>query len=379
MAAAAAPPAPSAHALIKLAADAAPAEGEVFAELALAPGDTVARLAERACAKFGWGVPTRARLFLVPREPGADEPPSPSDEARAAELTRTHWTLERAGVASGAWLLARVLAPAAAAPPALPPPPPPAPAQPAREAPAVSVSEIVGPLFEDEARAALRHFVNRVCPWAASVSDITARSALELSGDEGGAVESRQVDIFAYVAEADVGGECVDERESGAFVVRPDDGLPAQPALRAAAIPAGTCFSPADRSVVGPHKYLVAEAYSGKNGRTIVDKAAQLDSAVEFIVRRFADRSGVAVRDVTEVVGAAMLFFPSPSGEKRRDVLAARVASVRESLGRHRHLRRLARAGRLVVVVLDVSQAPHSHAQRSVALALAGRLRILAE
>ena len=37
----------------------APAEGEVFAKLEKRAGDAVTDLAERACAKFGWGIPTQ--------------------------------------------------------------------------------------------------------------------------------------------------------------------------------------------------------------------------------------------------------------------------------------------------------------------------------
>jgi hypothetical protein len=112
-------PAAAAHAqascvYIKRAGD-APADGDVFAELLILPGDTVARLAERACAKFAWGTPSQARLLLVDHPHDADEPPSAEQETVATELTRPHWALPRAGVRSGSWLLARV-----------PPPPPPA-------------------------------------------------------------------------------------------------------------------------------------------------------------------------------------------------------------------------------------------------------------
>ena len=93
----------------------AAADDEVYAELAMLPGDTVARLAERACAKFQWGSPSQARLRLVERPPDAEEPPSTDEEALAVELQRPHWKLARAGVGAGAWLLARLPAAAAAA------------------------------------------------------------------------------------------------------------------------------------------------------------------------------------------------------------------------------------------------------------------------
>jgi hypothetical protein len=120
---------------------------------------------------------------------------------------------------------------------------------------------------------------------------------------------------------------------------------------------------------VGPHKYIVGEAYSGENPRTIAAKIRQLDTAVDFIVRRFVDRSGLPVTDPTEVVGAAMLFFSS-TRKARRDTLAALIDVVQQSLGSHLRLLRLSQAGRLLLVVLDRSQMPHSYAQRCMATAL---------
>ena len=117
---AAADHAQASYVYIKRAGDAA-ADGEVYAELAVLPGDTVARLAGRAVAAFPrWGAADagQLRLHLVERPPDADEPPSADEEALAVELKRPHWTLARAGVGAGSWLLARVAPPAAAAAPA---------------------------------------------------------------------------------------------------------------------------------------------------------------------------------------------------------------------------------------------------------------------
>ena len=129
---------------------------------------------------------------------------------------------------------------------------------------------------------------------------------------------------------------------------------------------------------VGPHKYIVGEAYSGGNPRTIADKIQQLDTAVDFIVRRFADRSGIDVTDTTEVVGAAALFFSSAQ-RSRHNVLTDCVRMVRQRLGSHPRLQRLSRAGRLLVVVLDRSQTPSSFAHRCMVTSLAGRLDIVFE
>jgi len=77
----------------------------------------------RACSKFPrWGADAgQVRLHLVVHAPGGDEPTA---EAEAAALEgrrlQSGWTLERAGVLPGAWLLARV--PPAEVAAALPPP-----------------------------------------------------------------------------------------------------------------------------------------------------------------------------------------------------------------------------------------------------------------
>ena len=101
---------------IKRTGVAPPVEGEVFAELSIFPGDTMARLTKRACVEFGWGAPTLARLHLVPHPPGGDEPSAEVEAAalRGARL-QSGWTLERAGVVPGSWLLARFSLPAAGA------------------------------------------------------------------------------------------------------------------------------------------------------------------------------------------------------------------------------------------------------------------------
>ncbi len=104
--------APASYVYIKRAGGAA-ADDEVYAEVAILPGDDVADLAKRACAKFGWGMPSQASLFLVDHPPGGDEP-SAEVEAEAMAPSRrlqSSWTLMRKSVTAGSWLLARVPAP----------------------------------------------------------------------------------------------------------------------------------------------------------------------------------------------------------------------------------------------------------------------------
>jgi hypothetical protein len=107
MSAAAAP----AYAFIKRVGDA----GEAFAEVELLAGDTVARLAARACALGGWGPPTRAHLHLVAAAGCGDEPSAAAESAAlASPRLQAGWLLAHAGVAPGSWLLAAVSTPPAA-------------------------------------------------------------------------------------------------------------------------------------------------------------------------------------------------------------------------------------------------------------------------
>ena len=94
-----------------------PLADQTFAELMLLPGDNVARLVGRACDKFGWGAPSRCRLYLVAPPDGDDEPSAVAiSDALAGERLQSSWPLVRAGIGPGSWLLARVPPPPAAAP-----------------------------------------------------------------------------------------------------------------------------------------------------------------------------------------------------------------------------------------------------------------------
>ena len=95
-----------------------PVEGEVYAELEKRAGDTVARLAARACTEFKrWGADAgQVRLYLVPSEERARallRESAASDIFESGALFPGD-TLERAGVKAGSDLLARVALPAAA-------------------------------------------------------------------------------------------------------------------------------------------------------------------------------------------------------------------------------------------------------------------------
>ena len=78
-----------------------------FAKLETRAGDDISDLAERACVKFShWGVnAAQISLFLVAAE--GDDMPTPSAVDSARHLDQIGWSLSRAEISSGAWLVAR--------------------------------------------------------------------------------------------------------------------------------------------------------------------------------------------------------------------------------------------------------------------------------
>ena len=80
-----------------------------FVEVSIVEGDTISRLAKRACTEFPhWGTADLLSLYLVAA--GGDE--EPTEEAIDAVLSSggrlgVGWSLSRAEVSSGAWLVAR--------------------------------------------------------------------------------------------------------------------------------------------------------------------------------------------------------------------------------------------------------------------------------
>ena len=97
---------------------AGPDPDEGFAPLSTVGLSSVGFLADRVCIKFSrWGAADagQVRLYLVPHE-GIRKPLAEAEaEASAALLDEPALSLVDAGVLSGAWLLARVSLPAAAA------------------------------------------------------------------------------------------------------------------------------------------------------------------------------------------------------------------------------------------------------------------------
>jgi hypothetical protein len=78
-----------------------------FAEVEIKEGDTISRLAKRACAEFpSWNAdPSQLSLHLAAE--GGDDLPSSSAVGSARHLDQIGWSLKKAGVYPGAWLVAR--------------------------------------------------------------------------------------------------------------------------------------------------------------------------------------------------------------------------------------------------------------------------------
>jgi hypothetical protein len=133
-------------------------------------------------------------------------------------------------------------------------------------------------------------------------------------------------------------------------------------------LPAEQRFSPTDATRMGPHKYFLAEVYSGQREEKWKAKAQQLDTLCEFLKSRWQDRHpGMpAVTDVTQIVGAAALIFSAGASNRKEALLRAHELVTAHITEQCPNLARLAAAGRLLVIMLDKSQAPITLFQRSV-------------
>jgi hypothetical protein len=179
----------------------------------------------------------------------------------------------------------------------------------------------------------------------------------------------READIICCM-EGDTFTPCLAQPNEGAGIVE----LPGvhEPALPAMPLPAEEIFSPSDATRMGPHKYFVAEAYSGQSDKQRGEKAQQLETLIEYLKRRWEDRhesiEGLPrVTDITQIVGAAALVFSSSSEVGRARQLQRAEELVGRKAAQLPNLRRLAAAGRLVVIMLEKGQAPNTHFQRFMA------------
>ena len=83
------------------------ADAGSFAIMGIVEGDTIGHLAERACIKFPSWKADSAQISLYLVAAGGDDLPTPSAVDSARHLDQIGWSLSRAGVSSGAWLVAR--------------------------------------------------------------------------------------------------------------------------------------------------------------------------------------------------------------------------------------------------------------------------------
>jgi hypothetical protein len=398
----------SAFAWIKLAA----APENAFSKVFFSPGQDVADVADLACKAFRhWALDARqVRIHLV-----AQSGEEPGDEAIQAALATKRLAVS-AVVAAGAWLVAAHLHSRAPPTSALAPgrlicggggggnyggggggvgggsgggsgggggsgagsggsgggggggggsaaEGRASPTLPAAKLP--SVSEVVGPTFEGEARDIVSALFRELCPWATDRSPLLSRT-LNRGGNQ------READVMCYV-EGDSLAPCAALAASGACLV----GLPgpALPALPSMPLPPGRRFSPTDGSRKGPHKYFLAGVYCGPKAKVWTEKTVQLETLCQRLRIRWQDQhAGLEglppVTDVTQVVGAAALIFSAGDGA-RLDVLGEAQQRVARSIAAQcPNLARLAAAGRLLLIVLDKAQAPSTFVQRSVSVHL---------
>ena len=245
------------------------------------------------------------------------------------------------------------------------------------------MTEIVGFSFEQEAFAVLRgRTLQSLCSWAADLSELEGRNEMYYmvsdtspSAKQGAKKKiQRQVDLFCYCS-GDTGSPCTAVAEAGVRLVKPADDV-FEAALPAVDLAADAEFSPPDRRR-GPHKYFIGEVYSGEREGSRIDKVRQLEAALEFLCRRFTDRTQIDVADPTQLVGAAMLVFPTLAGTTRSEQFDAALALVRTNAGPC--LRRLMRAGRLALTLLTPDQAPNTYGLRSLASEQLAQGRLLRE
>ena len=94
--------------------------GQVFGKVSLSGCADVADVAKRACEEYPhWGVNAGQVALFLAADGGEDAPSPESIVALVADRTKRlgeAWSLERARIGPGSWLLARIPPPPAAAP-----------------------------------------------------------------------------------------------------------------------------------------------------------------------------------------------------------------------------------------------------------------------
>lgn len=236
-----------------------------------------------------------------------------------------------------------------------------------------AATDLIVSVFEDDASSALHSAIAGVFPWAFSASEIQTGRTPRLFDDK------RDSDIFFYTYGDRLTSSTPDDDAGVAVIVpRNDDFLKALPAV---SLPSGVPFSPAnsDPPFKHPPKYVIGEAYGGDKDDARRDKVRQLETLVAFALKRWLDqqpKKNHLVTDCTSVIGAALLVFNAcdvlPSNGrlvKRKAVLNKIVSYVSDMVTAmdFPNLHRLARARRLLVVVLSKHQASATFSIRALA------------
>jgi hypothetical protein len=225
-----------------------------------------------------------------------------------------------------------------------------------------SVTDFLGATFESESRSVLQSMLRGTCPWLGEDAELRSRSLVHDDGSK------RQADIFGYVTEASAAPSLSDADNGLQFLDPRDFGAAVAPPAPPVSLSAQQRFSPADVSGGGaPRKYVLAECYGGAAFDKWPAKLAQLETLIEFTVRRWSDRISVAVPDLTSVVGCAGLVL-SAGTQARRDVLKRACTMVGLRAGSA--VKRLIQAGRFFVLVVNAEHAPITEFQRTMAIAL---------
>ena len=98
----------------------------------------------------------------------------------------------------------------------------------------------------------------------------------------------------------------------------------------------------------------------------------QLETLCEYIKGRWEDQHTSVkdlphVKDITQIVGTAALIFTAGEEGGRANMLKRVGELVAHKVEQCSNLKRLSAAGRLLIIVLDKSQAPSTYFQRTIA------------
>lgn len=205
------------------------------------------------------------------------------------------------------------------------------------------VSEMIRGMFQSEACKALETLKYQCCPWAESISAVTAGEDYEIAA-------FHEVDFLAHCQGDDL-SPCISWPVEGGQVVYP-------PGKEENVAGAEAVSPPAPAKAT--HKYLLGAAHSGTEESSITAKVHQLETLLALAKQAFEETHGAGVEDISELVGAVVLLLDGTiidappykmSPASRAKMLKTGVATLQASMGTL--LTRLAEVGRVYVQVVD--------------------------